>query len=92
MKVFAPEHIKYLYDLAREIGQITIEPDFTLGLEINPTGNGRGEGVHVSYDGAPIARYPFTPQGIAQGLSRLRLAERQSHESIQQMIKNCRGY
>lgn len=92
MKIFKPENIQYLYDLACKIGQITIEPDFTLDLEINPTGNGRGEGVHVSYDGTPIARYPFTPQGVAQGLARLRLAEKQSHESIQQAIKNCRGY
>ena len=92
MKLFKSENIQYLYDLACEIGPITIEPDFMLDLVINPNEHNRGARVYVSYDGAPIARYPFSPQGVAQGLARLRLAEKQSHESLRKAIKELRGY
>lgn len=92
MKIFAPENIKYLYDLACEIGPITIEPDIMLTLVINPDENNRGARVYVSYDGEPIARYPFTKQGVAQGLSRLRLAEKQSYVALREAIETLRGY
>lgn len=92
MKIFKPEHVQYLYDLACEIGPITIEPDIMLDLVINPDKHNRGARVYISYDGEPIARYPFTPRGVAQGLARLRLAERQSHESLRKTIEELRGY
>lgn len=90
MKLFNPGNLQYLYDLACELGEITIEPDFIFDLVINPNENNRGARVHVDYDGEPIATYPFTKQGIAQGLSMLKISQRKSPEELRQMRTNYR--
>ncbi|MCK5018061.1 MAG: hypothetical protein KAS32_13475 [Candidatus Peribacteraceae bacterium] len=96
MKLFELGNIQYLQHLASEVGEITISPDFMFTLSID-VGHYDDKGlpirrVRVLYDGDTIVKYKFTVEGIAQGLSMLRIAQKKSTEDLRAMIIKCRGY
>ena len=92
MKLFEHDKLQYLYDLASEVGGITIQPDFMFDLIINADGNGPGIGVYLLRDGDKIASFDFDLKGIAKGLSMLRLVQKMPHSALMAMRDNHRGY
>ncbi len=92
MKLFAPENVQYLLDLVCEFGEITIESSLALALSIEADGYDRGitnvRRVRVLYNGEPIAEYNLTTEGIAQGLSMLKLAGQKDYKDLHQMVRD----
>lgn len=75
-----------LFNLSDKYGTITIRVDFFLELTIN----GGKSLVLIDYDADPIARFPFSPDGVQNGLDFLETVSEKSRDEMIQMVLDYR--